>query len=506
MPAALRLSRSALLALPVLLGTGVVACAPAQVSFICDEGEPLCDLVAIMNDDRPEATGIDLSDVYLYQASEVPLMSSLVSAGEPDIPIVAGRYAMFRAFVSPHDDFAPRDLTGRLYLYRDDVAFAAFQVDESVNGSSSESEYGSTFNFVVPGEVIVPGLSWQVSIVETTKNGGGGEVEGVHTWPDGYGQPVSITEGGGLVRIMLVPVEYNADGSGRVPDTSETVVELYRDEMYAHYPAAELEVVVGDPFSWDSTVGASGSGWDGLLSGVGQARDQVGAEDDMYLYGLVNPEADFNTYCAGGCVTGLSNLVGSATDVWSRASIGVGYGGESSAETMVHEVGHAHGRQHVDGGCGSGGGDSEYPHDGGVIGVRGYDWRKDTLVDPDNTWDFMSYCSPTFTSDHQFDKLHTRVTAVNNAYFAATGPVVTYWGLSQLADGSLVWGPDRDLRQPPGGLTKTVELLDDSGRSIRKIEAFFAPFSSLPGGQLAFPYPGSEVAAVRVDGLISPLR
>ncbi len=504
MMAAPRLTRFALFLAPALLGAATIGCAPAQVEFTCDDGEPLCDLVAIMNDDRPEATGIDLSAVYLYQATEVPLMQSLVASGEPDVPIVSGRYAMFRAFVEPHDDFSPRDLTGRLYLYRDDVAFAAFQVDQSVNGSSSDGEYGSTFNFVVPGEVIVPGVSWMVSVVETTQKSGS-ESDGVPTWPDGYGQALSITEGADLLRIMLVPVQYDADGSGRLPDTSEATVELYRDYMYAHYPAGEVEVVVGDSMSWSSTVSASGSGWDGLLSAVGQARDQVGAEDDMYLYGVFEPEADFNSYCSGVCVTGLSNLVGSATDIWSRASIGVGYGGGTSANTMVHEVGHAHGRNHVDGGCDSGGGDSEYPHDGGVLGNRGYDWRTDSLVDPDSTWDFMSYCSPTFTSDHQFDKLHTRVTAVSNAYYAL-GPVVEYWGLSQLSDGRLVWGPDRELRQPPGGDTKTVELLDSRGVAVRKIEAFFTPFSRGAGGQISFPAPSLDITAVRIDGQLSPIR
>jgi hypothetical protein len=505
MSVALRLSRSVLLLAPALLGVGFVGCAPAQVSFTCDEGEPLCDLVAIMNDDRPEATGVDLSAVYLYQGSEVPLMESLVGSGEPDIPIVAGRYATFRALVTPHDDFTPRELTGRLYLYRDDVAFAAFQADVQLNGASDVADYGSTFNFVVPGEVIVPGLSWQVSIVETTKRSGS-EADGIASWPDGYGQPVTITEGAAMVRVMLVPVKYDADGSGRLPDLSDAAVETYRSYMYSQYPAAEVEMVIGDEFAWSSTVSASGTGWDGLLSAVGAARNEVGAEDDMYLYGLFTPAADFNTYCSGGCVTGLSNLVGSATDVWSRASIGVGYGGGTSAETMVHEVGHAHGRNHVDGGCGSGGGDTEYPHDGGVIGVRGYNWRSDALVDPDSTWDFMTYCSPTFLSDHNFGKLHTRISAVSNAYYAGIGPTLPYWGLSQLADGSLVWGPDRDLRATPGGLTKTVELLDDDLRSLAKIEAWFAPFADLPGGQISFPDPGPDVAAVLVDGRVSPIR
>jgi hypothetical protein len=481
------------------------ACAPTQVSFTCDFDEPFCDLVEIMNDDRPEATGIDVSAVYLYQASEVPLMENLVAQVTPPIPIVAGRYAMFRALVQPHADFEPRDLTGRLYLHRNGRVFAAFQSDLLVNAASDIADYGSSFNFVVPGGVIDDGVAWSVSIVEASANAPGSGALGYPTWPGGTGSPLLITEGADLLRVMLVPVKYDADGSGRLPATDENTLALYHDYMYSNYPAAEVEFVVGDELSWSQTISANGSGWDSLLSAVGAARDQVGAEDDMYLYGVFEPAADFNTFCSGGCVTGLSNLVGSATDVWSRASIGVGYGGATSAETMVHEVGHAHGRNHVDGGCGSGGGDNEYPHEGGVIGVRGYDWRADKLVDPDSTYDFMTYCSPVFLSDHNFDKLHTRITSVSDAYYAS-GPRMEFWGLSQLADGRLVWGPDRSLRQPPGGERKTVELLDGSGRVVRKIEAFFTPFAGLPGGQISFPAPGPEVAAVWVDGRVSPFR
>ena len=91
------LTGSSLALLSLLAGAGLTGCAPTQVDFTCDENEPFCDLVAIVNDDRPEATGIDLSDVYLYQATEQPLMESLVGAGEPYPPIVAGRYALLRA-------------------------------------------------------------------------------------------------------------------------------------------------------------------------------------------------------------------------------------------------------------------------------------------------------------------------------------------------------------------------------------------------------------------------
>ncbi len=497
---------AALTLVPLLVGFGVFGCAPAQVSFTCDEGEPLCELVEIMNDDRPEASGIDISDVFIYQGTEQPLMESLVGAGEPYPPIVAGRYALVRVFVSPHEDFAVRELTGRFYLYRDGAPFAAYQADMHVNAGSDDADLESTFNFLVPGVVIQPDISWMASVVELDDSSSGTEVGGVSQWPDGFGQPMTVTEGADLLRVLLVPVQYDADGSGRLPDTSDDTVELYRQYMYAQYPAAEVEVIVGNDMPWSQTVSASGSGWEGLLSAVGDARTDQGAEDDMYLYGVFEAADSFGDFCSGGCVMGLSNMGSSATDAWSRASIGVGYGGETSASTMVHEVGHAHGRYHTDGGCGSSGFDKNYPHDGGYIGERGYDWRGHKLYEPDATWDFMTYCASTWVSDYTFDKLHTRVKGVSDHYYSLGGPPVDYWALWALADGSLAWGRDRELRHPPGGDTRTIEFLDNRGHAVAKVEAFFSPFSDLSGGRLTFPAPDPRVVAVRYEGRISPLR
>lgn len=499
-------------ALLAAMGGPLVApgCAPPQVSFLCEEGEPLCDLVEIMNDDRPEATGIDIDSVYLYQAVEIPLMENLIASGSPEVPIVAGRYALVRVFVEPHEDFEVRDLTGRFFLHRDGQPFAAYQVDNHINGASDASVQESTFNFLVPGEVILPEVSWSAAVVEVDRSSGGTEAEGYSSWPDNDTELLEVTEGADLLRILLIPVQYDADGSGRLPDTSDSTVELYRDYMYAHYAAAEVEVLVGDELPWSQTVSASGSGWDGLLSAVGEARgSQDLAEDDMYMYGVFNPDDDFGSFCSGGCVTGLSNMAGSASDSWSRASIGLGYGGGTSASTMVHEVGHAHGLWHINGGCGSSGWDDNYPsddaHANGYIGVRGYDWRSDSLIEPDGAQDYMTYCDPTWASDYHYDKTHTRVKGISDMYYARGTPR-PYWGLWVMADGSMSWGRDHTLSFPLDSPTRKVELLDSMGHPVSVVDGWFSPFSDLPGGRLTIAAPGPGVTALRFEGRVSPPR
>ncbi|MFH1464370.1 MAG: M66 family metalloprotease [Pseudomonadota bacterium] len=488
-----------------LAALALTACAPAQVSFTCAEGEPLCDLVAVMNDQRTEATGIDIVGVYLYQAVEIPLMESLVSSPVPTTPVVAGRDTLFRVAVVPHEDFQARDLTGRLYFYRDGKAFAAYQTDVTVSGASSMSELDSTFNLRVAGSVLQPGVSWAAEIVEQKHENGGGEAAGYAAWPEGSDEPIEVTEGAELVRVLLVPVQYNADGSGRVPDTSGDMVEFYRQYFWAHYPTAEVEMIVGDQLAWSGSVGAMDTGgWSNLLSAVAESRAQQGADDDMYLYGVFNPSDEFGSFCGGGCIAGLSTVAHSATDAWSRASIGLGYGGETTSSTMVHEIGHAHGLWHAP--CGNPDSvDPSFPYDDGSLGVRGYDLRAEALRESSAYYDMMSYCSPTFISDYHFDKLHTRVKAVSDTYFSG-GPGLPYWALWAMPDGSLRWGRDRSLRQPPGGVTRTVELLDAEGGVVARVLASWSPFSEGEGGSLSFPAPRAEVVAARVDGELSPLR
>jgi hypothetical protein len=75
-----------------------------------------------------------------------------------------------------------------------------------------------------------------------------------------------------------------------------------------------------------------------------------------------------------------------------------GCGGGWSEYTFVHEVGHAQGMGHV--GCGTSG---HTPHEGGAIGVWGFDILNLVLKHPWSTYEYMSYCRPSWMSDWTWD-------------------------------------------------------------------------------------------------------
>lgn len=485
--------------------TAVSGCTQAEVWFNCAEGEPLCE-------ERLPATGVSIRDLVLYQGVETLLVED-GAAVEPDLPVVAGREALLRVMLDVDESFATREIVGRLYVLDEGGFAGGLESSIEVVAGSEISLLESSLNFTVPGEMITPSSRFLLRLLEASPASQGSEPEGLHTWPDdeeGFSLPVA--EHADVLRIHLIPVEYNADGSGRLPDLSEEQIEIYRSLMWAVYPASEVEVLIGDPLPWDSTVSASGSGWDQLLSAVGQVRQERDIGDDEYLYGLFNPADNIGQFCGGGCVVGLSNLAGSAQDAFNRASIGVGFPGQDSAWTMVHEVGHAHGRLHSPCG-GAASPEPDYPYKDGDIGVRGYDLAAQQLKEAGAYKDFMGYCSPNWLSDFTYVALFDRIHAIG-ALMQEPGPEVegrfaaprSFADLWISPDDELWWSEDLSLRHAPGGEPVEVELLDVRGELLATVSGRYTPFGDLPGGRIVLPVDDLPVDRVRVDGRLSPRR
>lgn len=468
----------------------------ARVRFECAHGEPLCEK-------RPLAGGLDIDRVAVYQGVETWVMDAGQGLVPDNAPLVAGRDALFRIFVQSRSDWeGAAEVTAKVELFDDERFQEAVELTQELDGSSAESDLQTTFNVLVPGRLVSDALSWRVRLLDGPPGLDAGDAE----WPEG-GELATLEAlpGAELLRIGLVPVEYNADGSGRLPDTSDTMIEMYRSWMYRIYPTAKVEIEVLEPMATNQKVSANGSGWSELLSEVGALRTSYGVDDDVYLYGAFSPDESFSTFCAGGCVTGLSNLAASASDSWSRSSIGLGYTDETLAETMVHEVGHAHGRYHVDCG-GASGTDPDYPYDGSSIGVRGYDLVGESLKEADQYADFMGYCWPVWTSDYTYDALFERIVGVNAL---ATGSLegrvapADYQSVWVHSDGHLTWGEARTSEYEPGGERRRIDLV--GARHTEQVEAWFSPFDHLPGGLLVYRAPDWPVQAVEIRGRNLPV-
>lgn len=460
----------------------------------------------------PLAAGVTITALDLYQATRVPIMEDGEPATPGLAPIVGGRDALLRVFIETDDDFEPRDLLARVVLEDDDGGESFTEQAEVGAGASAQANLASTINVEIPGAELVPGRSIRVTVREVDEDvDEEGETSGA-AWPSEDGsEDLDIVDELPPMRIVLVPVEYNADGSGRLPDTGESALEGYRDLFEAMYPITAIDISVGDPLPWGQAVTAMGGGWDSLLNAVTARRGDDGADDDEFYYGLVTPAETFNAFCGGGCVTGLSWSVNQLSPAM-QAGLGIGYGGLAlpySTSTAAHEVGHLFGRLHAP--CQVAQGvDGDYPYPGGMIGVMGYSRLSGTLMSPTVYADIMGYCQQTWISDYNFNALLERLQAIDELMGSkAWSPQgrAPWSTIAIRADGSAGPGPTLRTDAPILGEPASVALLDAAGAVIGSVEGAFVPYADLGGGIVAFPEPGPEAAAARLDGLAAvPLR
>jgi hypothetical protein len=121
---------------------------------------------------------------------------------------------------------------------------------------------------------------------------------------------------------------------------------------------------------------------------------------------------------------------------------------------MVHELGHNHGRAHIF--CANGdaaGTDPSYPYTDGVIGVWGFGIRLFKLHSPTASWEFMTYCSPTWVSDWGWSKAYNRIRTLTSWDYegptpddGATADEVLIGLLFK--DGTEEWSTTRGAREP----------------------------------------------------------
>lgn len=432
--------------------------------------------------------GVAITKISLYQGVERPLMADGQTASST-IPIVQGRDALLRVFVSTDASYGGQAVTGRLAIIDMGEPLAVTQT-LPVMGVSQDSDLGSTLNFNIPGAMITANFQYQVTLVQLEK------ADGAPTsYPAGGFDPVGAQSSGAALKVQIVPVMYGYDGSNRVPDTSQAILDMYRDGYFARYPVASVEITLHDPVPWNKSISAFGNGWDSILQYILDLRQQEGAAPDQYYFGVFAPKATFGSYCSQGCVLGLAPLGQSVADDYSRAAVGAAYGDEDSIITAIHETGHNHGREHAP--CQTQDADANYPHPGGQDGVWGYNLLTAELYTP-KTPDFMGYCTPSWISDYTFNALFKRIKGVNKAsiHYPAGSLDRTYDRMLIDAEGKAQWAPPIKMRTPP--MAEPADVVLETAAGEQSITGQLYRYDHLPGGILFMPQGDSPYKAARV--------
>lgn len=426
--------------------------------------------------ERPLAGGLTIDKVKLYQGTETVLFNGAGQAPGGQPPVIAGRDAQVRVFVDLDAAFAARDITAALTI-TDGGEETVLEDTIRVEVDSKPALFDSTFDFAVAGALLTPTSTLSVRLLEELPTGLGGGNPADAEWAGPSDAQVVDP-----LTIVIFPIVYHADGSDRLPDTSAAQVARISDLVRGLYPAAEVEVRVERPYDWDGTLGSFDiQGWSQLLNQMVVERAYAAEAPNTYYYGLFAPAESVYEYCATGCLLGLSYVAYTPTLPALRASIGVGFSGDIASETLVHEVGHAHGREHAPCGLFGQASDPEYPHDQAETGAWGWDGVTDDWFDPETSRDLMSYCQPLWVSDYTWSALAERALAISAPERAAPVRRSTV-----LVDASGRHGPGPELEGTlgTGGLRRELTRVDPAGVERGTVGGAFFPLDHGAGGMI----------------------
>lgn len=452
--------------------------------------------------------GLAVAEVAVMQGPKVSVAKDGAASPRGNASVIVGRQGILRVYVKPDDTWTAREVVAKLVL-ESGGAKKTFTEKKSILGPSTDEALESSFNFTLDVDVIAADTAFSVELL-TEKGQTSPSSADAARYPADGAAPLGAIPTGEKLQVMIVPIKYNADGSGRLPDTSAEQLEVYRRQFMRIYPAREVEITVrSEPYAWSQPIQRNGSGFNQILNAIIGLRQKEAPAKGVYYYGAFQPANTFAGYCVSGCVAGLSPLATNPGDSWTAASVGLGYTGEQSTETAVHEVGHGHGRKHSPcspGPTGAptgtlGDADPAYPYGGAKIGPISWDVIEQKLVPATNVRDFMSYCEPTWVSDWSFGALAKRMAFVYGVAREVPGPVENYQMFSVDERGALSFGPAVETGWGPRDDARPVTIERADGSSAEVVGHFY-PYDHLPGGMLVVPVGKGKLKAVSVKNLV----
>jgi hypothetical protein len=405
----------------------------------------------------PARGDIALTQVVINQGVDVPIAVDGVWVGpaERNTFVVASRDTLLRGYWALPEDWVPREITAVLELHYPDGTDTSVSDTKMIAGPSFAGDLSRGFIFQLLADQFPPGLEYHMSLWEA---GPGFEDQRESTSvlesPIGGLQLIGAQSEPAELKVVVMPVAYD-DGAGCSTNTATEITpeqeQRFADYLHEQYPVqtVTMDFRRDTPIQWSQPLTSLAQLWAPLQ----EQRAAENAAANVYFYALVNACAG-GIGDAGGIAAGLppdtkaAAFERTASGLWIASNENFGY------ETIVHELGHLHGRAHVF--CAGGdaaGVDPSYPYEDGIIGVWGFGIRLFQLHSPTATRDFMTYCMPTWVSDWGWSKAFNRVrtlTAWDYEGGAPTTPEASGEVLIGLLfkDGSEQWWRTPGAREP----------------------------------------------------------
>ncbi len=403
------------------------------------------------------------------EAAAVHMTQAVQTLGG-DVPLIAGRAALLRVFVTGDRTsfFRPRPLAT---FYEDGAPIHTMRLSPAVDRipvAVDEGRLDRTFNGEVPGWVLQPGVEL---VVELDPDGIVPAIAGSDVRVPARGRLALDVRALPTLDLTVVPVLHPLDDRAVLRWVDGiTATGPKMTFVRSILPVGDLSVTVHEPYRTSADLTTIG-GWFEVIREISVLRLAEGERG--YYYGALAKPSD-------APYSGLG-YIGRPTSV-----------GQLDLDTFAHELGHNMGLRHAP--CGSASNpDPNFPYQDGSIGAFGYETRAGItqIVDPSEYWDLMTYCDPSWISDYHFVRaLNFRVARESLTPTDAPGETLLLWGSTGeaglLLEPSFVIEAPRKLPVEDGPYR--LEGFDRDGRRLFSL-AFAPDELEFGGGQFAFAIP-----------------
>ncbi len=410
-------------------------------------------------------------------------LTQAVQSLENPVPLVAGKPALLRVFLTNGGVADARRPPVRATFYRNDRPVHTVDIpgrDEPLPDRPEEGDLAASSNAAIPAEVVRPGLEM---VIEIDPGGMPDSVSdaGRRLPPDGHGLPpagrrlppagrlaIEVTEVPPL-DLTLVPFLWSPDPDRAFADyaaglsSDDELFRMTRETL----PVGDLRLNVREPV------------WTSIKS---EAKNTISILVEVYVVRILDG--------AQGHYMGIIP----ASERVGVAAIPGKYGVSAlNGNIIAHELGHNMNLGHAP--CGGPSGvDPDYPYFDGTTGAWGYDVLSGSLVSPQN-FDLMSYCSPDWISDFHFTKAliyrRSEDTPVPAARAASATNLLLWGEVNDL--GELTLHPAFAVDAPPvlpetgGPYRLTGE--DETGSTLFALSFGAAEIADADGSVFAFVLP-----------------
>ncbi len=419
--------------LTTLSAGGTALCAPADPDFQAWLGT--------LRAPRVPRCENDVAPVYLTQA---------VQSFEFPVPLVAGRPALLRVFLTAPDGATVGFPPVRASFYLEDAEIHTVDIPSSAGTVPSRVEEGrldASANVAIPAEVVQPGLELVVEV--DPENTHGPDLGTAKRIPATGRQAIDVRVAPAL-HLTYLPVVRAARESGEFLSRVGGLTE--DDSLFSGarqwLPAADFTVALHEVVYTSARTSTE------LLVEIQAIRVLEGGTG-YYMGGIPQYLVEELRSAGRGMLPGRASF--------SRVR----------ASTIAHELGHNMSLRHAPCG-GAGGPDPAFPTRDGTIGVWGFNSADSSLVGPHSP-DLMSYCRPRWIGDFSFSKAFDhRLREEGETAAANVARILLLWGGAD-SDGVPYLEPAFVVDAPPT-LPRSGGPYTLTGLSVAREELFSLRF------------------------------